>query len=359
MTSYRRHKSQPVQAQVFRAIARVLGDEGLSLSSVSPTELSGRVATMFDEARSPIRLHGSRVEEMFAYVAAAIGSVKAIKREETEDLILSVPAEIAVPDFRVVLEDGSDVLVEVKNFHDKDPKAEPRLEVDYLRKLAAYGALFSRRVFVAIYWSAFRRWTLHGVSDLIEIRRDPKATLWFGEAYRLSEMSLLGDVLLGTEFPLKVRFGVTSKQQERTGSTSTHLIRFDSVEMSVNGKPIRNERDQKIAFGLMVYGGWEEKENVEMDGDQIVSIEHSYSPHESDPRQDFAPVAALSGLASAEFNDLTVDSESIERLRPQTLPSPPYPRVGEDYKGVDLPLWLLIIKPPSAPKPSKKNRRGK
>jgi hypothetical protein len=235
--------------------------------------------------------------------------------------------------------------VEVKNVHDDNPNAAPRLEPDYLRALLAYGELFSRRVCLAIYWSNWRQWTLHDVSRLAA-DLDAGITLWFGEAFRRSEMRLLGDALLGTKYPLTVRFGVTSELKDRQGSESQYLLRIDSVDVSVAGKPINNERDHRIAYGLMVSGGWEETERVEMDGDRVIAIEFSYAPREVDnPDLGFHPVASLSSLASTEFNDLTVDSDAVERLRPQALPSPPYPRVGEKYNGVDLPLWVMILQP--------------
>lgn len=130
MAKYRRHKPTPIQAEVFRVGARVLSDHGLNLSSAQPSDLATQIAAMFESARTPIRLHGTRVEEMFTYAIAAVGGVKAIKREETDDLVVASPADLVVPDYRVVLADGADILVEVKNFHDKDPAAEPRLELD-------------------------------------------------------------------------------------------------------------------------------------------------------------------------------------------------------------------------------------
>src|SRR5260221_200782 len=237
MATYRRHKSTPIHADVFRVGARLLGEKGLTLASAAPADLAVQIAAVFAAARSPIRLHGTRAEEMFAYAMAAVGSVRAIKREETDDLVVAIPDALVVPDFRVVLQDGADILVEVKNFHDKDPSAAPRLTSDYLRKLSAYGALFSRPVYLAVYWSVWRRWTLHNVNDLA------------------------GELSSG----LKLSFPESSN--------------------------------------LRVHGG---------------AVKHS---------------------------------------RPQGLLSPPYPRVGEKYYGVDLPLWILVLQPERR-RPHSARKRG-
>jgi len=149
---------------------------------------------------------------------------------------------------------------------------------------------------------------------------------------------------MGTRYPLTIRFDLTSKVLRRTSRHSEHLVRIESVKMSVAGHEIRNERDKHIAFGLMIHGGWEEKEALTMDGARITAVEYSYSPADSSPPDGFAPVTALSSLASARFNDLTASGSTIERLRPKSLPAPPYPRVSEGYHGVDLPLWVFILK---------------
>ena len=242
MSPYRRQKSPPIDRDVFRIAAKVLGEQGLKLSSAAPAELAAQIASIFEAARTPIRVHGTRVEEMFTYAIAAVGAVKAIKREETDDLVVSVEQSLVVPDFRVVLAEGEDILVEVKNFHDKDPwTAAPRLTPDYLRGLISYGHLFSRRVFLAIYWSAWRRWTLHAVADVLAELETGQTMFAFAEAYRRSEMRLLGDALLGTRYPLVLHFGVTSELKERRGTESEHIIRIESVEITAAGKPIKNK----------------------------------------------------------------------------------------------------------------------
>jgi hypothetical protein len=345
MTPYRRQKSAPIQGDVFRIGARVLSEQGLKVSSAVPADVAAQLASMFDAARTPIRLHGTRVEEMFTYAIAAVGAVRAIKREETDDLVFAVPESVVVPDFRVVLEDGTDILVEVKNFHSKNPWAAPRITHNYLRRLVSYGKLFSRQVFLAVYWSAWRRWTLHNAAELLAVLERGEVTLSLAEAYRLSEMSLLGDALLGTGYPLVLRLSVTSKLKKRRKSESEYLLQIDKVDMSVAGNPIRNKRDRRIAFGLMMRGGWEETQRVVMDGDQIMAIEFSFAPPGEQRDLEFAPVNSLSSLASSEFNDLTADANDVNRLRPHKLPTPPYPRVGEGYHGVDLPLWILITSP--------------
>jgi hypothetical protein len=329
---------------VLALLARLANEGKVDLNeALTSTALSARIENLLSQARVPIRLHGKRVEEMFVYVAAALGGVRAVKREETDDFVLAEEQDVVVPDFRVVLADGSDILIEVKNVNlatgGRTPKAK------YLRGLAAYGKLFGRPVYLATYWPRWRNWTLHSVTDLLEAVESRRVQFTFGEAYSRSQMRMLGDVLLGTRFPLTFRLDVESQVLKRESKTSEQLVRISEVSMSVAGALIREPRDREIAFGLMQYGRWDEAQVVATDGDRVTAIEFAYSPIDHDSSQDFAPIAALSTLASAQFNALTTEESRVTSLRPKRLPAPPYPTIDEPYLGVDLPLWKLILEP--------------
>ena len=65
---------------------------------------------------TPIARHGYRIQAMFGYVAAALGSCELIKTEEC-GLIFAEQADLGIPDYRVVTKAGQHFLVEVKNCH--------------------------------------------------------------------------------------------------------------------------------------------------------------------------------------------------------------------------------------------------
>ena len=300
---------------------------------------------LLPHTRAPIRLYGKRVEEMFLYAVAALGHARAIKREETDDLVVPGGVDFAVPDFRIVLPEQSEILVEVKSIREKAPMKARALRLRYLERLAAYGRLFNRPVFIASYWSSWRSWTLHPVEELIEALTQGAMHFSFGEAYRRSHMRLLGDAEIGTEYPLTVRLDVTSKLLSRDGSVSQFEVRIDSAALLVNGRRIEHKRDERIGFGFIFNGRWAESEYVSMQDDRVTRIEYSYGPIDPPQGQPFAIVDSLSGLASASFNSATVSNGKVRRLRPRELPSPPYPQVGEGYHGTDLPLWILVLEP--------------
>jgi hypothetical protein len=64
-------------------------------------------------SKNPIFLYGRRVQAMFGYVVAALGSASLVKEEDAGELYVRDP-DVRPLDFLVGLEAGSSFLVEVK-----------------------------------------------------------------------------------------------------------------------------------------------------------------------------------------------------------------------------------------------------
>ena len=60
------------------------------------------------------RQHGFRTDYMFGYVVGALGKCAIVKHEHAAGLLLS-NEPFKIPDYRLTLLDGSQLLVEVKN----------------------------------------------------------------------------------------------------------------------------------------------------------------------------------------------------------------------------------------------------
>ncbi|MBR8382576.1 hypothetical protein KDX26_09285 [Burkholderia cenocepacia] len=90
-------------------------------------------------------LHGKRVENMFEYVVASLGKALVIKREDAGE-ITSLDPLIQPPDYRVVLKDGSEYLVEVKNCHIHGFDQAFSVSKKYLDRLLAYRKNFTKRM---------------------------------------------------------------------------------------------------------------------------------------------------------------------------------------------------------------------
>ena len=82
-------------------------------------------------------LHGKRVEALFAHVAGALGRCLIVKTEDAGDIFVA-DGDVKIPDYRLVLRDRSQLLVEVKNCHGTGIERPFVLKRDYVDQLARY-----------------------------------------------------------------------------------------------------------------------------------------------------------------------------------------------------------------------------
>lgn len=353
MPLFRRHGEHPPESDAFQLLARLAQEKNIHLSDPTESESLLAAATeVLSAARAPNRLHGQRAEEMFRYVVAGIGEARAIKSEDAGEVLADDQEAISTPDFRIVLLNGEELFVEVKNFNNPSGRKPVRYSQSYLSRLARYGHLFNRPVYLAIYWHAWRQWTMHKVEDLLAIVENGRLKLTFIDALPRSEMRVLGDFSIATKYPLSLRLLVDAELVERRGSESTYHMVINGVELRCAGTQLQSARDKEIAFGLMVHGRWPEADEPEVisgDDGSVKAIEFSFAPEEPYAGQPFAIVASVSTLMSTYFDRLTVDEHGVRRLHPGLLPASPYPRSGEEYKSKELPLWLFILSPNALP----------
>jgi hypothetical protein len=354
MPLFSRHGEHPPESDAFQLLARLAEEKNIHLSDPTESEsLLAAAAEVLSSARAPNRLHGQRAEEMFRYVVAGIGEARAIKGEDAGEVLAEGHEEFSTPDFRVVLLNGEELFVEVKNFNDPSGRKPFPCSQRYLSRLARYGELFGRPVYLATYWRAWRQWTLHKVEDLLALVENGRLKLTFIDALPRSEMRVLGDFSIATKYPLSLRLLVNAEFVEQRESESTYNMVITGVELRCAGTQLHSARDKEIAFGLMVHGRWPEADEPEVicgDDGSVQAIEFSFAPEEPYADQPFAIVAPVSTLMSTYFDRLTVDEHGVRRLHPGSLPPSPYPRSGEEYKSKELPLWLFILSPNALPR---------
>src|SRR5215831_1716986 len=102
---------------------------------------------------------------MFEGVVIALGQVQMIKEEDAGGWYDG--DKLTVPDYRIILRDGTQFLVEVKN-HNAGP-FEISFKKEYVNGLRRYGGLTGSPVKLAVYWVRWRTWTLVSL-DVLEER---------------------------------------------------------------------------------------------------------------------------------------------------------------------------------------------
>jgi hypothetical protein len=305
-----------------------------------------RFATVVEAALSEGRgraivLHGRRVQAMFAYVAASLGETEVIKEEDTGRLI-SRSKTVRPPDYRVLLGNGEEFFVEVKNCHKRHPAARMSINRSAFDSLAEYASVFGRPVSLAVYWSRWNAWTLVPFSA---IRLDDnKASISFLEATKHNEMVRLGDLAVGTKPPLVMRFVADPNRPRQILADGQVPFTIGAVEMYCDGVLIEDETERNIAFYLMRYGRWTEEAVPRTEGDLLRSADFVFRPAE-ETGQGFEIVGTVSGMISQRYNELTTTERSIMRLTPRADPGSLGLLIDDSYRGRHLPLWRLRMKP--------------
>ena len=290
-------------------------------------------------------IYGKRVEAMFAYMVASLGKCLLVKKEDGGDVFV-VDTYIEIPDYRIILADDSQMLVEVKNHHPKDISGEYSMDANYLAGLSKYADMMKVDLRVAIYWSQLNKWTLLSISDFED--KGNKSVVSLNNAMKRNQMSTLGDVLIGTVPPLIIRLNADKTKESRLAENNSAHFTIKSVEFLCNNKIIKCPDEQRIAYALICYGSWEDEQTEATLDDtmQIECVEFSYSPSDSNMGiQGFDIVDLLSAIVSRQYGELTAPKGKVDRLSPDVDPGLLGFIIPDDYQGIDLPLWRFRIEP--------------
>lgn len=141
-------------------------------------------------------VHGKRVEALFGNLAAGLGGCKFIKSEDAGESF-AADADIQPPDYKLILNDGTHIFVEVKNCNQRNPQSLCLLHKENIDKIERYSKLHGIPVYYAIYYRCINRWAMLPKSALIEHERKYATNLIHSLAN--NTMSMLGDLIIGTK----------------------------------------------------------------------------------------------------------------------------------------------------------------
>jgi hypothetical protein len=302
-----------------------------------------RTRASIDQSLSNERfLQGIRTERMFESLVASLGAVDILKQEDSGEIYVS-DETLKVPDFRLVLKDGTQILVEVKNYYQKaDAMQSFELDGDYLDGLVRYAIVMNTNLQLAIYWAKWNIWTL--VRPESFTNDNEKRTLNMLKAMQVNHMAALGDYNIGTRFPLSLVMHADKTKPRAIGSDGSAMFTISSVELLCAGGSITDPREREIAMFLMFYGKWNYEVVPTLIGEDIEAVEHRWFP-ETDSEQGFEIVDSLSGMFSSFYRFATQEDEKIANLRVDITPGSWGTLIPGDYKGKALPLWRFILEP--------------
>jgi len=288
-------------------------------------------------------LYGKRIESLFAHVAGALGRCRLIKQEDKGETF-TTEQDIQAPDYRIILDDGRQYFVEVKNCNFPNIKSLYPLKKEYLRKLENYAALHDTPLLLAIYFSTWNKWFLLSKPSLIEQKN--RYAINFLNAMAKNEMSLLGDRTICTEPDLAIELLADPAKDATINENGEAKFIIGGVRLYSSDREVVDDMEKSIAFYLMRFGTWRESEAEALyDKGCFVGVRFSYSPDHPPEEQVFSMIGELSSMISSSYGESTVYEKSIIALDTNLDPSVFKVEIPEKYKGKDLPLWQLIVQP--------------
>lgn len=218
---------------------------------------------MNDIKSNPQRLHGIRIEKMFGYLVRALDECSFIKQEDVG--ILHTLHDVISPDYRLILKNGSEFYVEVKNCH-KKLGAYLKLNKLYVSKILNYPKVSLVNLKIAVYWSS---WGVGTLTPLINFdQEEDKYIIKMKDALVRNELGLLGDMYYMGIAPLRLEFIADfSKSTELDESGKAGFTIQDVKIYTGKGLVESNTVEAKVIFDLIVHGingAWHEENYAEL-----------------------------------------------------------------------------------------------
>ncbi|MBX5272611.1 hypothetical protein HJB99_28785 [Rhizobium sp. NLR17b] len=292
---------------------------------------------------NPLLLHGKRAEALFAHVAGALGRCRFIKQEDAGDMFVAAGNLIA-PDYKIVLNDGSALFVEVKNFYIKSFDKEFALPVKTMAGLENYAELNGLPLKIAIYFSNANCWVLLPKSAFKRVGKHFKVS--FARAMACNEMAILGDRTIATLPRMSIEFRTTPDLAMEPNEKSEVLFTIKSMRFECGDTEIVGDDAREIAFYLMRYGRWSCGEPKALfEGKKVIALQFVFEPEEVHEDQGIETIGGLSQMVSSAYRELTVDDTGVVALDIRHDPEIFTLRIPEGFKNETLPLWQFILQP--------------
>jgi hypothetical protein len=282
-------------------------------------------------------IHGSRTERLFEATVLSLGRFKMLKTEDIGRVHGTTKSR--APDFRVVLDDGEQWLIEVKNVRSVKPfKQKTRMSAPYFASLQSYADMVGTPLRLAIFWSLWNIWTV--VSPDRFRRPNGSLHVTVQEAVMASEFGKLGEVIIITRPPLRLVLDADTKMPSSLSAEGLGQFIVGAARIFSGDTELTDPRDRRLAQILFLFGEWRtEGPFARMDGEQIGGIEFVARPEEPSD-QGFDGIGWGSRIFSRFYAEQTVDGDQVIQLNGDAAPEWFAPLADWDFKKSKLPLWL-------------------
>jgi hypothetical protein len=337
-----------IRYQAFRLMAMICANKGIPIGSDEALKIAQdeMLKSMENVTNRPTFLYGHRAQAIFLGVVASLGKVRLIKEEDGTACFANDSEEVAIPDYRVVLHDGAQCMIEVKNFHQDNLTERFIVDSDLMAAWQRYSQLAGAEFKIAIYFSRFQHWTL--LSPRAFQFADGKHSINFQQAIMKNEMALLGDVTIGTRCPLRLKLRMEKIASQAIGDSEEEIEgRIVEAGLYCQDQHIKEPTEQSIAFTLIMFGKWNLTQRAELEKPAFINMIFESKPEVETPTQGFEICDSLSSMFTRRYLSASTDKDGklLTQIYAQWKPSEFGKLIPENYKGVDLPLWQLHLQP--------------
>lgn len=323
--------------------------EGLSLDDPA---LASRFAAAVEPRIAALQidrnlLFGSRAERLFEAMTLSLGRTTLLKVEDVGRVHCS--DECRAPDFRLVLDDGGQWLVEVKSIHARDPSKQIfKASGAYLKSLLTYSELVGTPLKLAIYWSIWNLWSVIDPTKFINENGSLRVTLQ--ESLLANEIGRLGDMFIATKAPLRLVLegidDLPASAEDQTLERIRAAARFfsDKVELT-------DPQDRQLAYVLLFFGNWRIEgprklaAGAPSRGIEIIAFPEETNEPDETTEQDLVGIGLASHIFTSYYNTQTVDGAAVIGLQGAPVPHWFAPLGKWDFKSSKLPLILGRLAP--------------
>jgi hypothetical protein len=286
---------------------------------------------------------------MFEAMVVALGRYKLLKVEDTGRVY---PAgAYRAPDFRIVLEDDEQWLVEVKNVYEEDPYKQQRqiMTPSYLASLDTYARATRATLKVAVYWARWGIWTLVSPHDLLD--ENGYLKLDMQHALRFNELGRLGDMTIGTTPPLTLRLSADPSKPNAIDSDGVAPFTVGEVTMLCEDRVLTRQDEREMAWIFMTLREWAEQDvKAIVDDGKLSAIEYAWLPNEraNEGAERFEMIGTLSRMFSRYYTQQASGTAGAVQIELEHRPNWFAPLISADYKSDALPLWRFVQQLPNA-----------
>jgi hypothetical protein len=290
----------------------------------------------------PTLIHGSRTERLFEATVLSLGRFRLLKTEDVGRV--HATDTIRAPDFRVVLDDGEQWLVEVKNVRIKEPfKQKAQMSAAYLASLQTYADMVGTPLKLAIFWSLWNIWTVISPDRFRRPNGGLRVTM--KDAVLANESGRLGEVIIMTKPPLRLVLGAATDMPHSLSAEGLANFIIGSAKFYSGEVELTDPRDRKLAEVLLFYGEWSAEGPLAVtDRGEFAGVEFVASPEEPSD-QGWDGIGSASRIFSRYYAAQTIHGDQVIQLHGEAAPEWFAPLSDWDFKNSKLSLLLMHVQP--------------